>query len=87
MRPIRKQYLYDAIASLQDSHKKVSRLMLPTLFNLVRHAMDKGLDPVRLYIHGAIIGKTKRYKSIRYHAKGKSGRQKKDFCQIRIIVQ
>jgi ribosomal protein L22 len=61
--------------------------MLPTLFNLKRHAVDRGRDPIRLYIHGAIIGKTKRYKMIRYHAKGKHGEMIRDVCQIRIIVE
>jgi large subunit ribosomal protein L22 len=86
MRPIRRQYLYDAIARLQGSHKKVAKLMLPTLFNLVRHAVEKGRDPLRLYIYGALIGKTKRYKLIRYHAKGRHGLMKRDYCQIRIVV-
>jgi ribosomal protein L22 len=87
MEPIKKLYLYDAIATLQVSHKKVAKLMLPTLFNLVRHAIDQQRDPVRLYIHGVIIGKTQRYKMIRYHAKGKHGNMKRDVCQIKIIVE
>lgn len=64
----------DALAILENSHKKVPKAVVRVLYNLVRHAFEKGLDPVRLYIHGAIIGKTRRFKGIRFHAKGKSGR-------------
>ena len=41
---------------------------------------------MRLWVHGCIIGKTKRYKSVRYHAKGKGCKEKKDFCQVRVIL-
>lgn len=74
MKIVRKKYLYDAILSLQQSPKKVCKLMIPTFFNCIRHAVEKGLDPIRLFVHGVIIGKTMRFKGIRYHAKGKSGR-------------
>ena len=47
--------------------------MLPTFYNLVKHAVDQGKDPLRLFVHGCIIGKTRRFKGIRYHAKGKTG--------------
>lgn len=86
MKIVRKRYLYDAILHLQQSPKKVCKLMLPTFFNCVRHAKDKGLDPLRLYVHGVIIGKTMRFKGLRYHAKGKSGRENKTICQIKVII-
>jgi ribosomal protein L22 len=44
------------------------------------------MNPMRLWVHGCIIGKTKRYKSLRYHAKGKHGTEKKDFCQVKVIL-
>jgi len=74
MRPIRKQYLYDAINFLENSEKKVGKIMLKTLYSMVRHAIERGFDPFRVFIHGFVIGKTMRFKGIRYHAKGKSGR-------------
>lgn len=48
--------------------------MVPTFYNIIRHAVDQGKHPLRLYVHGIIIGKTMRYKGIRYHARGKTGR-------------
>ena len=86
LHPLKKLYLHDAILTAQSSEKKVAKLIIPTLYNLIRHAIDRKYDPVRLFIHGFLIGKTQRYKNIRYHAKGKSGREKRDFCQVKVVV-
>jgi ribosomal protein L22 len=45
--------------------------MTRTLWNLMDHAKHKGMIPMRLFIHGCIIGKTKRYYGVRYQAKGR----------------
>ena len=60
--------------------------MLPTFYNLVKHAADQGKDPLRLFVHGCIIGKTRRFKGIRYHGRAKTGREKTDVCQIKVIL-
>ena len=39
-----------------------------------------------MFIHGCIIGKQKRYKSIRYHAKFKRGLQTTDFIKVKVIA-
>lgn len=83
---LKKLYLHDAILYCQHSEKKVAKLILPTLFNLIRHAIDREMDPFRLFIHGILIGKTIRYKGIRYHAKGRGGREKKDICQVKVVL-
>jgi ribosomal protein L22 len=49
--------------------------MLPTLYNVARHAVQKNLNPVCLYIHGVIVGKKRRFRGIRFHAKGRGGRE------------
>jgi ribosomal protein L22 len=71
---IRGRNVFDAIGNLMVSHKKVARLMIPTFWNLIDHACAKGMNPYHLFVHGALIGKTRRFKSIRYHAKGRTGR-------------
>lgn len=86
MAPVRKRYIMDAINELERSHKKVAKLMVPTFYNLIKHAQDQGKDPLRLFVHGCIIGKTQRFKNIRYHAKGKTGREKRDMCQVKVIL-
>lgn len=68
------------------SQKKVPKLLVRTLYNLLDHAKCKGLNPLRLWVHGCIIGKTKRYKGIRYHAKGRGCRKIRDFCQVKVIL-
>jgi ribosomal protein L22 len=61
--------------------------MVPTCYNIIQNAIKRGLDPFKLFIHGAIIGKTKRFRGVRYHAKSKSGREHRTICQVKIIVE
>lgn len=60
--------------------------MVKTFYNLIDHAIRKNLNPNRLWVHGCLIGKTKRYRLTRYHAKGRGFRGKRDFCQVRVIL-
>ena len=60
--------------------------MIKTFYNLIDHAQQQGVNPLRLWVHSYLIGKTKRWKSLRYHAKGRGFREKRDFCQVRIIL-
>lgn len=46
------------------------------------HALNKGMNALRLYVKDAITNHNKRIKGIRYHAKGKFGRQKSDWCTL-----
>jgi ribosomal protein L22 len=72
---------------LTSSHKKVAKLLAPTLFGILTNARLRGLDLHRLFVDSVLIGKQRRYPSIRYHAKGKSGRMETDICQVKVIVQ
>jgi ribosomal protein L22 len=60
--------------------------MIRTLWNLLDHAKQRGFDPMRLWVHGCLIGKTKRYFNVRYHAKGRGSREKRDFCKVKVIM-
>jgi ribosomal protein L22 len=86
LHPIKKLHIFDAMNLLQHSRKKVAKLMVRTFYNIIDHAKQRGFNPVRLWVHGCLIGKTKRYKGVRYHAKGRGCREKKDFCQVKIIL-
>lgn len=44
----------------------------------MHHAIKRGMDPDRLYVHEPIANKQKRFYYIRYHAKGRSGKAKHD---------
>jgi ribosomal protein L22 len=72
--PIKRLYVIDAINALLASHRKPAKLMVRTLWNLLDHAKARNYDPMRLWVHGCLIGKTKRYFNVRYHAKGKGSR-------------
>lgn len=54
--PIRKAHIFDVLRILSMSHKKVAKLMTATARNVLRHSMERGLDPTRLFLHGCIIG-------------------------------
>lgn len=79
-------YLYDAISFLENSQKKVTKVLVHTLYNIVRHCMDRKMDPLRLFIHGCLIGKKMRFKNIRYHAKGRTGRENRTVIQIKVVA-
>ena len=60
--------------------------MVKTFYNLMDHAINRNYDIMRLWVHGCLIGKTQRYKSVRYHAKGRGCTEKRDFCQVKVIL-
>jgi hypothetical protein len=74
LHPIKRLYILDAINMLMNSHKKVGKVMVRTFWNLIDHAKQRGFDPMRLWVHGCLIGKTKRYFGVRYHAKGRGSK-------------
>jgi ribosomal protein L22 len=79
-------YVLDAINTLMNSHKKVAKVMIRTFWNLLDHAKQRDFDPMRLWVHGCLIGKTKRYFGVRYHAKGRGSKEKRDFCRVKIVL-
>jgi len=83
---VKKKHVLDAIAQLEHSQKKVAKLMIRTFYNLIDHAKNRGYNPMRLWVHGILIGKTQRYKGVRYHAKGRGYREKRDFCQVKVLL-
>jgi hypothetical protein len=74
MHPVKRLYVLDAINTLMGSHKKVAKAMVRTFWNLLDHAKQRGFDPMRLWVHGCLIGKTKRHFGVRYHAKGRGNK-------------
>lgn len=83
---LKKRHVLDAINRLERSHRKVAKVLVRTFYNLLDHAKHQGLNPARLWVHGCIIGLTKRYKGVRYAARGRGHREKRDFCQVKVIL-
>lgn len=57
-----------------------------TFYNLLDHAVNKGMKPYRMFVHGLISGLTKRYSGVRYHAKMKRGLENKDICGVKVML-
>ena len=87
LRGLSNMHIAGAVEHLSNSQKKVAKWVLPALYGILSTARMRGFDLHRLYIHRVLMGKSKRFYSIRYHAKGKSGKMKKDFCHVNILVQ
>lgn len=87
LRGLSKLHIATAIYTLEQSEKKVAKLLLPTLYGLLSTARLRGLQLHRIFIHRVLIGKQRRFASIRYHAKGKSGRMETDLCCVKVIIQ
>lgn len=83
---LKKRHVLDAINRLERSQRKVPKLLIRTFYNLLDHAKRQGLNPTRLWVHGCLIGLTKRYRSTRYAAKGRGYKEKRDFCQVKVIL-
>lgn len=87
MRGICGLHIYEAIEFLSRKKTKAFKLVLVALNQVRNHAFNRGLDESRLYVNSALTGKLSRRTRLRYHGKGRSGRLKHDFCQLRIRLE
>lgn len=75
------------MSEMETCPKKSSVLIFRAL-NMVRnHALGVGMNEDHLWIKGAELQKQKRRKTIYYHAKGKSGMMKRDWCRVKITLE
>jgi ribosomal protein L22 len=79
-RPLIGKHVLEAIAIMSQSDKKVGIYLLSALKMVKSHAVQKGLDEDRLFVHAIITNKQRRSFRLRYHAKSKMGRMKSDVC-------
>lgn len=80
-------HLYDAMGEMQESQKKASDRLFNAL-NMVRsHAVNVGMEQDHLWVKSAVLEKQKRNKSLYYHARGKFGFMKKDWCRVKITLE
>eukprot|EP01017_Pseudomicrothorax_dubius_P035409 TRINITY_DN4953_c0_g1_i2.p1 TRINITY_DN4953_c0_g1~~TRINITY_DN4953_c0_g1_i2.p1 ORF type:complete len:345 (-),score=100.97 TRINITY_DN4953_c0_g1_i2:161-1195(-) len=87
MRQIIGLQIYDAINYLSQQKRQSAKYVLHTLQMVRRHAVEKGMDEVRLFVADAITNKWRRFKKLRYHAKGRASMMKKDISQLRIRLE
>ena len=80
-------HVYDALAKLGASEKKVARLITKCLAMVMDHAKNKEINFTQLFVKEVICGKHKRFKMIRYGGRAKTGHMKKETSRIKIILE
>jgi len=87
MRGICGKHIYDAISYCLNSQTKAAKYIKLALLQVKRHAEQIDLAEERLYVLDSITGKHKRFKRVRYHAKGRGSMMIKDTSQLFIRLQ
>lgn len=87
MRAIIGKHVYDAINYCANLETKAAKFVRLTLNQVKRHAEQIDLAEDRLYVVDAISGKNKRWKRVRYHAKGRGAMMNKDTTQLMIRLE
>ena len=82
MRKVRGLHIDEAIEIADGLPQSAAKRMASGLRMVKDHALNKGLNVMRLYVRDAVTNRFKRFKSLRYHAKGKIGRQESDWCTL-----
>lgn len=82
MRKVRGLQIDEAIQVAENLPQGAAKRMVSGLKMVKDHALNKGMNLMRLYVKDAITNRFKRFKSLRYHAKGKIGRQESDWCTL-----
>lgn len=80
-------HLYDAMGEMQESEKRASERLFNAL-NMVRsHAVNVGMEQDHLWVKSAELQMQKRRKSLYYHARGRFGFMKRDWCRVKITLE
>lgn len=87
MRLIRGMHVNDAMAEMEKTQKRVAKRIYSALKMVRDHALNKGFSELRLYVKDAITNRSRRIKGMRYHAKMRMGREKRDWCSLLIRLE
>ena len=87
MKAIVGMHVYDALNLCLNSQKKAAKFVAIALQQVKKHGTDRDFHEERFYITDAITGKNKRYKRLRYHAKGRGAFMIKDTTQLLIRME
>ncbi|MQL94227.1 hypothetical protein Taro_026889, partial [Colocasia esculenta] len=85
---VRGMRVEDALLQLQVTVKRAAK----TLYQVIRSAQanaahNHGLDPERLIVAEAFVGKGLFLKRVSYHAKGRSGIMVRPHCRLTVVVR
>jgi hypothetical protein len=87
MRAIVGMHVYDALNLCLQSHKKAAKFVALALQQVKKHGTDRAFHEERFYITDALTGKNRRFKRLRYHAKGRGAFMIKDTSQLLIRME
>lgn len=83
----KKMYAYDAISSLLGARSKAAEMIANTIKQTLNHAKCKGYREERMFIHGIMVGRQRRFKQVRYHGRARHGTLKRNIVQLRVILE
>ncbi|XP_078442702.1 uncharacterized protein LOC144712331 [Wolffia australiana] len=85
---IRGMRVEDAILQLQVTVKRAAKTVYQVLHSARANAThNHGLDPERLIVAEAFVGKGMFLKRVSYHAKGRSGIMVRPHCRLTVVVR
>ncbi|CAD8160276.1 unnamed protein product [Paramecium pentaurelia] len=86
-RPLINMHLYQAQEAIADSGRKAAQFLAKTLVMVRSHAVQRGYDPERLYVHSIQVGRYKKFRKARFHAKARINPAFRETSQIKVILE
>ncbi|KAG9160429.1 hypothetical protein Leryth_008821 [Lithospermum erythrorhizon] len=78
----------DALLQLQVTVKRAAKTVYQVIHSARANAThNHGLDPDRLLVAEAYVGKGFFRKTVSYHAKGRSGIRERPMCRLTVVVR
>ncbi|CAK81841.1 unnamed protein product (macronuclear) [Paramecium tetraurelia] len=86
-RPLINMHLYQAQEAIADSGRKAAQFLAKTFVMVRSHAVQRGYDPERLYVHSIQVGRYKKFRKARFHAKARINPAFRETSQIKVILE
>lgn len=87
VRLIRGLHVNEALETMKAHHTYAAKRVFSCLTTAKATALNKGLSELRLYVQAAITNKAIRTIGVRYHARMKRGKEKRDWSSLLIRVE
>lgn len=85
---VRGMRVEDALLQLQVTVKRAAKIVYQVIHSARANAThNHGLDPDRLLVAEAFIGKGQYLKRVSYHARGRSGIRERARCRLTVVVR
>jgi ribosomal protein L22 len=87
VRLIRGLHVNEALEVMKDHHTYAATRVFSCLTTAKATALIKGMSELRLYVQSAITNKARRTIGVRYHARMKRGKEKRDWSSLLIRLE